>query len=98
FNRLNSFFSPANIFVLKPRYFSSKTLNSKALNRSEKHSPRGRTVYLGLLIFIAALLSLPFVHVDIIVKSLSFKKNIPYRNIIAAPISARVKAIFMEEK
>jgi len=84
---------------LKPRSFSSKTLNSKALNRSKKHSPRGRTFYLGLLIFIAsALLSLPFVHVDIIVKSLSFKKNIPYKNIIAAPISARVKAIFMEEK
>lgn len=57
-----------------------------------------RTVYLWITLMVTfALMSLPFISVGIGVKGQSIIRPLTYKNIITAPISARVKAIFMEE-
>lgn len=56
------------------------------------------TISLWMILFITSvLISLPFVFVDIGVKSQSIIRPLTYKNIITAPISARVKAIFIED-
>lgn len=91
-------FSPAKLYILKPELFPKEIIENSAESHFSDHNVTSKAIYLSVLFFIVlALASLPFIFVDISVKSNGLIRPITYKNIIAAPISGRVKAIYMEE-
>lgn len=64
---------------------------------TERHfsdfSVTSRAVYLSVLVFlIAALISLPFIYVDISIQSNGLIRPLTDKNIVTSPVSGRVEA------
>lgn len=83
---------------MKPELFPKEIIENSAEGHFIDHNVTSKAIYLSVLFFIVlALASLPFIFVDISVKSNGLIRPLTYKNIITAPVSGRVKAVYMEE-
>lgn len=83
---------------MKPELFPKEIIENSAEGHFIDHNVTSKAIYLSVLFFIVlALACLPFIFVDISVKSNGLIRPLTYKNIITAPVSGRVKAVYMEE-
>ncbi len=83
---------------MKPELFPKEIIENSAEGHFVDHNVTSKAIYLSVLFFIVlALACLPFIFVDISVKSNGLIRPLTYKNIITAPVSGRVKAVYMEE-
>lgn len=83
---------------MKPKLFPKEIIAYSAESHFSNFTVRSQVIYLTVLIFIVfSLLCLPFIFVDVSVQSSGLVRPLTYKSIITAPVSGRVKAVYMED-